>query len=156
MEPVEAKVVEWDFVGAMQAAQQIQFEEEDLTARLALRRDELQRLAKLKDRIIAKVKATKPPLKKSDLKLRGVGGEVTDADENGITAKLMSGKTESLPWNDLGKDATSGLFSWLLIRTVATTGWRVDCSPSPRATPPWQRNSLTRQPPKELTFRPIS
>ena len=74
MEPVEAKVADWDFVGAVEVAQQIQFEETDLTARLDLRRDELQRLAELKTQIISRINATEPLLKKRDLDLHGMGG----------------------------------------------------------------------------------
>ena len=48
-------------------------------------------------------------MKKSDLKIRGIGGEITDAGPAGITTKTMKGEVERLTWNDLGSQAIGKL-----------------------------------------------
>ena len=63
----------------------------------------------LKRQIIAKIGETSPPLKKSDLKIRGIGGEITDAGPAGLTAKTIKGEVERLTWNDLGTQAAGKL-----------------------------------------------
>ena len=117
--PVEEKVGDWDFLGAAELLGRVQFEEEELAARTATRRDELARLATLKKKIIAKVNATETPLKKTDLMLRGMGGSVTGADESGVTTTLISGKDESIPWGNLGQKATSKLLEITIDRDSA-------------------------------------
>jgi formylglycine-generating enzyme required for sulfatase activity len=106
---VESKVAAWDFAAALTALGKVQFEEEELTARLTAWRDGVEHLADLKARIIAGINAADPRLKKSDLMIRGVGGEVAEADEDGITAELPRGKTESLAWRDVGPQAVEKL-----------------------------------------------
>jgi len=103
--PAEKLMAAWDFAGAGKALEAVRFEEPELAARLAARRDEVARMAVLKARIIARINAAKPHLKKSELGIRGLGGEILEADESGITAKLISGKTESLAWSDVGEKA---------------------------------------------------
>jgi hypothetical protein len=113
LEPVEAKVASWDFAAAWQAAETVQFDEADLAARLDNRRDEIRRMELLKRRIIAKISEAiseaKPPLKKSDLKIRGIGGEITDAGPAGLTTRTIKGEVEQLTWNDLGTQAAAKL-----------------------------------------------
>jgi serine/threonine protein kinase/tetratricopeptide (TPR) repeat protein len=116
MEPVEAKVAEWDFIGAATVLNQVRFDDKELTTRLSLRREELQRLAKLKERIVAKIQTADPPLKKTELKLHGMGGNVTGADDAGITATLISGKEEMTSWNDLSQEATSKVLQLVIDR----------------------------------------
>ena len=109
LKPAEELVAAWDFHGALAALAKVQFEEKDLAARLEVWRAGAERLADLKARIIAKINAADPPLKKSDLMIRGVGGEVAEAGEDRITAKLPRGKTESLAWQDVGPQAIENL-----------------------------------------------
>ncbi len=109
MKPVDAKVAEWDFAGAAELLEGIQFEEAGLTTRLTVRKDEMGRLAGLKKKITGKINSAEPPLTKADLMIRGVGGEVTAADESAVTATSRTGKEESIPWADLGEKATSKL-----------------------------------------------
>ena len=102
----------WDFQGARKALENVRFEEPELSERLARRRDELARMAALKIKLIQRINAAQPRLKKSDLGLRGIGGEVVKADEEGITAKLISDKTETLAWSELGEKAVPKLLQY--------------------------------------------
>ena len=122
MKPVEDKVATWDFVGAWEAAKSIKFNDEKLSARLAARQDEIRRMGLLKRQIIAKIAAANPPLKKSDLKIRGIGGEITDVGLAGITTKTIKDEVERLTWNDLGTQATGKL-----VQLVVDTSNGEDC-----------------------------
>jgi hypothetical protein len=119
LRPAQGKIAAWDFRGAEAVLAEIQFEEESLVDRLATRRDEVRRLASLKARMIQKINAADPPLRKVDLRIRGINGDVVEADEQGITAKLASGKTEECPWHDLGEKATGPLLQLVVDRTSA-------------------------------------
>jgi len=105
----EALVSAWDFSGALAELDTIEFDDEPSTARLAARRDDVKRLTELKARIIEKINAADPPLEKKDLRIRGTGGQVVEADAKGITAKLLTGKSESLAWDELGEASPEGL-----------------------------------------------
>ncbi|NQT14597.1 MAG: hypothetical protein HQ582_17705, partial [Planctomycetes bacterium] len=107
--PAEELVAAWNFRGALTALGEVEFEEQDLAARLDVWREGIEHLVDLKARIIAKINAAEPRLKKSDLMIRGVGGEVAEANEDGITAELSRGKTESLAWQDVGLQAVDKL-----------------------------------------------
>lgn len=109
MGPVEAAIAIWDFAAAWQAAEAIRFEEPELAARLETRRDEIRRMELLKRRIIAKISAADPPMRKSDLGIRGLGGEVTGAGPAGIATKTIRGEVEQLTWNALGTQAAGKL-----------------------------------------------
>lgn len=109
MRPVEDKVAIWDFAAAWQVSEKIQFEEPELTTRLDNRRDEIRRMGLLKQRIIARIAEANPPLKKSDLRIRGIGGEITDAGPAGITTKTIKGDVERLTWGELGTQAAGKL-----------------------------------------------
>ena len=102
---VEGRVAAWDFQGAAQEAEKLRFDSPELTARLARRREEMRRMADLKDRMIAMINHADPPLQKIDLALHGINGELTKADAERITATLPSGKQESLVWSELGPKA---------------------------------------------------
>ncbi|HUT88143.1 MAG TPA: protein kinase [Thermoguttaceae bacterium] len=107
--PAEEMVAAGRFGRALAALGQIQFGEEDLAARLDRRRDQVQRLVALKTRIINAINAADPPLKKSALRIRGANGEIVKADEEGITAKLITGKMETVAWRDIGPQAVQKL-----------------------------------------------
>jgi hypothetical protein len=112
--PAEALVAAWDFAGALAALEKVRFDEPELAARLALRRDEIGRLAGLKSRMIEKIIAARPPLEKKDLGIRGAGGQVLGADASGVTTKLRTGKEEQLPWSKLGSQATGRLLELVI------------------------------------------
>jgi hypothetical protein len=95
----------WDFRGAAVELNKVRFEEAELAARLTQRRAELKRMYGLKQKLIAAINAAQSPLKKSSLGIKGLGGDVTKADEAGLTCKLINGKSESLVWSDLGVKA---------------------------------------------------
>ena len=107
LEPVEELVAAWDFRGAMGVLEKVDFSEPDLVTRLAQRHEEVGRLAKLKTRIVDAINSAAPPLTKSDLWLRGSGGEVTGADEEAIAAETKAGKKETFAWGDLSAKTAS-------------------------------------------------
>ena len=109
MKPIEDLVGAWDFREARAALAKVQFEEEDLAARLAAWREGVKRLDDLKARILRNINTADPRLKKSDLQIRGAGGEIVQADEEGIQTNLSTGKTESLPWPEVGPQAIEKL-----------------------------------------------
>ncbi len=107
LKPVEALAASWDFRQAATTLDGLSFDEPALQKRAAQRRDELQRLARLKEKIIAKLTAADPPLDKMALLLRGANGQVTGANDAEIEATLPGGKTETHPWSRLN-DKTCG------------------------------------------------
>jgi len=109
MKPVEELVTAWDFAGALTALGEVKFEEEEPAARLSAWREGVEHLVDLKAGIIAKINAAEPRLKKSDLMIRGVGGDIVKADETGITAKLPGDKMEPKAWQDLSPQAVDKL-----------------------------------------------
>jgi len=109
IEPIEKLIAAWDFRAASAELEKVQFEEADFAARAAAWGESIHRLADLKTRIIAKINAAEPPLKKTDLMIRGTGGELTRADQNGITARLVGGRIETLAWADVGPQAIEEL-----------------------------------------------
>ena len=96
--PVEALVTGWDFQQAEAALGKIKLADEALAARLAARREDVRRLAELKERMIGKINTAQPPLEKIALRIRGVNGDLIRADQKAVTAKTSTGKTESHPW----------------------------------------------------------
>jgi len=111
--PAEEMVAAWKFRDALAELGKMQFEEEDFAARLASRRQQVGQLAQLKSRIIDKLNSADPPVTKANLKIRGVGGDIVKADEEGITAKLKA-KTETRAWNDLGEQSTEPLLGLVI------------------------------------------
>jgi hypothetical protein len=106
---VEKLAAMWDFRGAAVELGKIRLEEPELAARLAQRRDELKRMHDLKQKIIAAINAASPPLKKSVLGIKGLGGEVPKADEAGLKCKLINGKAETFEWAHVGSKAVPKL-----------------------------------------------
>jgi serine/threonine protein kinase len=106
--PVEALIAAWDFGGALAALENLSFEEPALAEQLAHRLDEVGRMARLKERIIAKINDAKPPLKTSELQIRGIGGQVTKADTEVLMLQRSTGKTsktgkvDTERWSALG------------------------------------------------------
>ncbi|NQT51463.1 SUMF1/EgtB/PvdO family nonheme iron enzyme, partial [bacterium] len=92
--PAEKKTGAWDFAGALALVGAVSVPRE-LEERLAAKKDEVARLVKLKVTLIARVKTATPKLTKRALLLKGIGGNISAADEKGLTAKLPNGKTES-------------------------------------------------------------
>ncbi|MFC1596432.1 protein kinase [Planctomycetota bacterium] len=109
IKPIEELVAAWDFRGALAALAKVQFEEEELAARVAAWRDGIDRLVDLKARIIAKINGVEPPLKTTALLIRGAGRDVVKAEKSGLTTRLRNGETEPLPWPDVGPQALDKL-----------------------------------------------
>jgi serine/threonine protein kinase len=109
MEVVEGRAAEWDFSEASRLAGDIRFDVPELTARAVRRRDEIKRMADLKDRMISAISQASPPLQKFDLGLQGINGLITKADATGITATFDSGKQETIEWKDVGPKALNNL-----------------------------------------------
>jgi len=122
MKVVESRVAGWDFRGAVEESQTLRFDSPELTARLASRREQIRRMADLKDRLIAKINQANPPLQKIDLALRGINGDIIKADAEAITSTLPSGKEESLAWSEMGPKAIPKLLQ-LVVRHEDAGDW---------------------------------
>ncbi|NQT16470.1 MAG: SUMF1/EgtB/PvdO family nonheme iron enzyme, partial [Planctomycetes bacterium] len=109
MEPVEELVTAWDFAQALTALGKVQFEEDELAARLAAWRAGVARLVGLKARIVAEINHADPPLKSTALMIRGAGRDLVEANDDGISAKLRTGKTEPIAWANVGSQAIEKL-----------------------------------------------
>jgi len=105
MGPAETMIAAWDFGGAQKVIEKVRFDEPELASRLGTLREELPKLAAFKQRIIAKINAAQPPLKKFAIGLTGQDGDVLKADEQGITAKTPARGIESHPWSKLSEKA---------------------------------------------------
>ena len=112
LRPVEALVAAWDFTGAEAALAKVKFEDKELTQRLATRRDELQRLTKLKAKIIDRANTLKPWLKRGSgvvpgsggKKIKTVGMQITKATDQAVTVTevTVQGETPTdKPWPKL-------------------------------------------------------
>jgi len=122
MATVEGRVAIWGFRGAVQELERLRFDAPELAARAASRREQIQQMADLKDRMIATINRADPRLTKTDLSLRGINGEITKADVEAITATLPSGKEESLAWSDVGPKAIPKLLH-LAVRRDNAGDW---------------------------------
>lgn len=122
MKRAEPLVAAWDFAGAVKVLETVRFDEEDLASRLAGRRAQLEHLVPFKERMIERIQTAKPRLTKFDLKVRGANGELIEADEGGITARLKGEKTESLAWQDLTPKAVHELVA-LVIDDQSADDW---------------------------------
>ena len=76
-------------------------------------------LQAFKQAIMAKINAEKSGLTKKDLLLRGINGDIHDATETGIAARLASGKIEQHPWHELSENSRKKLFSLAIDETNA-------------------------------------
>jgi hypothetical protein len=103
MAPIERMLVAWNFARAAKALEELKFDEPDLAARLAVRREEVKRLIAIKSRIVERLNTAEPRLKKTALALRGMNGEVTKADDKGIATTLPTGKVEIFAWGELSE-----------------------------------------------------
>jgi len=99
----------WEFQKALSALEKVVADDPDHQERLAARRKELKVLAAFKERLVAQINRADPPLKKVDLMLRGVSGDVTKADERGIEATLATGKADLHPWSELSEKSRTKL-----------------------------------------------
>lgn len=107
---VEERIGAWDFRGALAEADKLRLDDPALAGRLGQRREEILRMGRLKVRMVAAINQGAGVLDKRSLGLRGVNGPVMGADEEGITAKLPTGKEERHLWGQLGeKGAGAGV-----------------------------------------------
>ncbi|HUT09198.1 MAG TPA: hypothetical protein VMY42_01770, partial [Thermoguttaceae bacterium] len=99
----EQNVTAWDFRSAAAELEKLRFEDDYFNRRLASRVTEVQRMAAMKARFIAKINAAQPRLTRGDLLLPGIpaSASIERADESAMTAALPTGKTETHPWAEL-------------------------------------------------------
>jgi len=122
MAPVARLLFAWHFGQAAQALERMKFGEADLAARLAARRDDVNRLVELKARIAQKINTAQPRLKKGAILLRGMNGDLTNADDTGIAAALPTGRTEFFAWGELGEKTRERLLQ-LVIQSDKADDW---------------------------------
>ena len=120
--PAEAQITLWDFAGAGKELEKLHFDEPELARRLTTRRDEVQRMAAMKARMIEKINAADPHLSKAALMLRGMAGEVTGADDKAIHAETSGGTAETHPWHQLS-DKARGKVLQLVVDQEKADDW---------------------------------
>jgi serine/threonine protein kinase len=118
----ERRVAAWGFHGALQDLKKLRFDSSELKARLAVRTEQVQRLAELKGRMIAAINQADPHLQKTNMLIKGINGEIIKADAETITSVLPNGKDESLAWAELGPKAVHKL-----VELVVRVGDGSDC-----------------------------
>ncbi len=121
-ELAQQRIKAWDFADAASELETVQFEEASLTQRLDQRKQALTRMVEMKQRMIDRINTADPPLTKRALELRGSGGDVIGADEQGIQTKLTSGQDELLTWDNLGSQAPARLLQ-LAVDQEAPDDW---------------------------------
>ncbi|MFH1919191.1 MAG: protein kinase [Planctomycetota bacterium] len=109
IKPIDDLIAAWNFREASAALSKLQFEEQDLAARLAAWRNSVARLVDLKARIITKINTADPPLRTTALLIRGAGRDLIKAEDDGLTTKLRNGETEPLPWSNVEPQALDKL-----------------------------------------------
>ncbi|MBM4034859.1 MAG: hypothetical protein FJ291_24210 [Planctomycetes bacterium] len=128
MKPIESLVASWDFAAALDTLSKLNPDSlslgeragvrvlsDDIERRLTTRRDELERLAKLKSRFISKITSAQPPLDKRALLLTGLNGPVVKADDKAITAKVAgTDKSETYDWPSLSPKTVQKLLDLTL------------------------------------------
>ena len=120
LKAVDARVAALDIKGAAAALNKVPSAglPKDVTARLATRRDEVARLARLKARIIENITKLKPWLRRGTVPVPGSGGrkfkttglQIASANEEAITlrdVRAVGEKTRRVTWADLD-DAVLG------------------------------------------------
>ncbi len=120
--PAEQLVAAWDFRGAAEALKEVELRPQELALRVASRRDQIECLIPLKERMIAKINSAEPRLEKKDVRVRGAGGKVVAADQQGLTTELISQKTEAIRWQDLSPAAVHELVK-LVVREGNADDW---------------------------------
>ena len=101
VQPIDGQLRKWQFEAAAEALAKIEVGHESLTARLETRRDQVERLRKLKGAMIARIASANPRLTKRDLLVPGINGEVVGADKLVIHATQPTGRAETHPWASL-------------------------------------------------------
>jgi len=119
LRPIEAMLQAWDFRRGAAALARLRFKEKHLAARAATRRDEAKRMAALKKRMIARINAAKPRLQRSTLLIRGFNCDLVKADDEGITAKPLTGKSEMHEWGGLSNRSVARLVQLVVDRNSA-------------------------------------
>ena len=109
IEPIEALLAKWELAGALKQLDALKPNDPAVRKQIAQRKAAVQALAALQGKMIQLIKTAKPRLRKGDLRIRGLNGELTDADEAAITIKTPM-KIEKLPWAKL-RDVSAKLLA---------------------------------------------
>jgi len=123
LKPIEGMIGAWDFRGA--AAELAKLDvggisvPRELAKRLATRRDEVARLARLQAKMIQRINTAKPRLQRRSLLISGINADLVKADEKGITAKLATAKAEGHTWASLSSRSVQQLIQRTIDRKSA-------------------------------------
>ena len=99
--PIEGMIKAWGYTEAAEALAALAAKEPSLADEARRRQAEVALLARLKAKMIAKIKSAEPKLEKRTLLLPGVNGQLSDADETRIAVTLPQGATGGHLWKDL-------------------------------------------------------
>ena len=98
--PVHTLMGEWMLDDAVAKLAALKVSDPKVAAQIAQHKAAAQALRDLREKMIQRIKTAKPRLRKGDLRIRGLNGDLIDADADGITIKTPM-KTEKLPWAKL-------------------------------------------------------
>jgi len=110
---VRQAVEAWNFAGAAAELAKLKVVgvsvPRELAERVARRREEVGRLAKLKAKMMRRINTAKPRLTRRSLLIPGINADLVKANEKGITAKLATGKAEMHTWGSLSSRSVQQL-----------------------------------------------
>jgi len=98
--PIEGLLGRWQLAEAVAKLDALQLDDPAVRKQVAQRRAAAQALIALQGKMIQRIKTAQPRLRKSDLIIPGLNGDLVSADRKAITAKTPM-KTETVPWPDL-------------------------------------------------------
>ncbi len=99
----QALLADWKLEEAIEALGKLKYEDAALAAQVEQRKAAVEALAAYRDAVCAHLKAAEPPLRKIELRVTGLNGELTGGDKEGLSASLAGGAKEKIPWSKLGE-----------------------------------------------------
>jgi predicted Ser/Thr protein kinase len=116
MKPVQEKLANWHFQAAAEHLAKIgvggMSSSRVLSERVARRREEIERMAALKGKMIGRINTAKPKLTTRSLLIPGIGGPLAKADEDKITVQTSAGKTRTVAWKELSPKSVQRLVGY--------------------------------------------
>jgi len=112
LQGVQALLENWQFDEALAELGKLKFEDPAFAAQVEQRKAATEALATFRDAVARHIKTAEPRLRKSDLRVSGLNGDLTDADKEGITAVVTGGgghEKEKTPWAKLAEPTVERL-----------------------------------------------
>ena len=112
----------WQLARALEELAKMKFEDPEFAAQVEQRKAAIEALAAYRDLLAQHIRAANPRLRKGDLRISGLNGDLTHADAEGITA-IVGGpagqQEERIPWAKLAEGTVDRLSK---LREIAKPG----------------------------------